>query len=109
MRLKIISDGLTRTTKVVDADTGEPLEYIKRVTWEAVAGQAHATATIELTDVPVEITAGDGIISIFGVKYSLEIFRHFAQPDPDKLYGFKREGDTVIVEAFSTDLENESV
>ena len=45
-------------------------------------------------------TEGLQVIEIDGVKYSAEIFRTFAAPDPQKYYRFVRDGETVTVTEF---------
>lgn len=37
------------------------------------------------------------VIEMFGVKYSIDIFRTFAFPKEDKFYKFRRYFDTVVV------------
>ncbi len=57
MRIKIISDGTVHGTQIVNADTGEEIEYVVRAEWKIVASAPRnlATATLELWNVPVEI------------------------------------------------------
>jgi hypothetical protein len=45
-------------------------------------------------------TDGLRVIEIDGVRYSAEIFRTFAAPDPKKYYQFVRDGETVTVTQF---------
>lgn len=58
MKLKIIGDGTPYGTRVVDAETGEPLEGVYQV---AVVHRANDVprATIGLYSIPLEIVAGD--------------------------------------------------
>lgn len=53
MRLKIISDGTAKGTWVVSLD-GKPIEDITSVTW-SISGNGESRATVELTNVPVEL------------------------------------------------------
>lgn len=57
MRLKIISDGLPRNTKVVNADTGEAVEFVTSVDIKIRASDSVATAVIEVVKPEVEVTA----------------------------------------------------
>jgi hypothetical protein len=56
MRIKIVSDGTSQGTKVIDEATGEALHYVSRIEWELIAGAHIATAHITVLGVPVEIT-----------------------------------------------------
>jgi hypothetical protein len=55
MRVKIISDGTSLGTRVVDAETGEILEGIVGLSWVATARSDLTAATITLMGVPVEL------------------------------------------------------
>ena len=55
MRLKIISDGTTRGTKVIDEETGERIGLIQDIVWSANADKTITECTIKLAKVPVEI------------------------------------------------------
>lgn len=57
MKIKIISDGTGRGTRVVTED-GEVLERVLSIKWECV-GRQDAVATIEVSRVPVELVARD--------------------------------------------------
>jgi hypothetical protein len=54
MKIKIISEGTGRTSKVVSAETGEVIENVRGVTWTCKANGV-AEATIEFFCVPVEL------------------------------------------------------
>lgn len=54
MRLKIISDGTATGTHVVNADTGDELKWVRRVTFDADARGGFVHATIELYSVEVD-------------------------------------------------------
>lgn len=56
MRLKIISDGQPLNTKVLNADTGEELQFVRSVKWQ-VGYDDVATAEIEVLMVEVELEA----------------------------------------------------
>lgn len=56
MKLKIISDGTNAGTKLVNAETGEMVNLISKITWGAMANEALTTASVELFNIPVEIT-----------------------------------------------------
>jgi hypothetical protein len=43
MKLKIISDGTCRGTKVVNSETGEMLEGVKDINWKISAGSFSST------------------------------------------------------------------
>ena len=57
MKIKIISpDGLTRTTRIIDADTGYEFRNVIAASWSLRANEARAIVTLELVGVDVEIT-----------------------------------------------------
>ena len=57
MKLKIISDGTSRGTKVVNAETGEELKYVTDIVWRIEAmGYAHATIEIDNVAFEGEVT-----------------------------------------------------
>jgi hypothetical protein len=59
IRLKIISSGNFMTTKIVNAETGQPLYGVRAIKWEAnVDSYPNAIVTLELLDVEVEIEGG---------------------------------------------------
>lgn len=56
MRVKIISEGLPHNTKVVDAETGEPIPHVISISWRC-GGRSHIpTAILEMELVGAEIT-----------------------------------------------------
>lgn len=57
MKLKLISDGTPIGTKIVDEETGEMLHGISNLTWEVSANEPLTKLTLELFNVPVEISA----------------------------------------------------
>lgn len=58
MKLKVISDGTALGTKVINAETGEAIENISRISWELDASVYIAQAVIEVIEIPVELTGG---------------------------------------------------
>jgi hypothetical protein len=54
MKVKIISDGTPRGTRVVDTATGEPLYQVRAVTW-ACEARGTAKAILELVGVEIEV------------------------------------------------------
>ena len=54
MKIKIISDGLSTNTYVINAETGERIQGVVKVDWSCEAGQT-AQANIEFINVPVEV------------------------------------------------------
>ena len=61
MKLKIISDGSVLGTRVVNADTGEPVEKVVSVQWEHSAPGAVPIATIELLCPMVDVIGEDDL------------------------------------------------
>ncbi len=55
MKLKIISDGTTVGTKLINEETGEMIHYVQKITWEVNAQGAISKATIELAKIPIEV------------------------------------------------------
>lgn len=45
----------------------------------------------------IEIDTEQEIITVDGVKISLQLLKTFANPDPTKLFAMKRDGDVVTV------------
>jgi hypothetical protein len=63
MKLKIISDGTERGTKIIDDDTGEELKNAYKVIWAISVRSGIASAKIYLHKIPVEIV-GEGEVKI---------------------------------------------
>ena len=57
MRIKIISEGDIRNTRIINADTGEMIENVRVVTWELDVLHGEAVATLKVVGVPVEVEA----------------------------------------------------
>ena len=56
MKIKIISDGTSAGTKIIDEDSGEEIGSVSKVGWIAEAGEVKTRAVVEIINVPVEIT-----------------------------------------------------
>lgn len=56
VKVKIVSDGTTWGTKIVDEETGNEIHNVTKIEWTAEAGHM-CVARITLVKVPVEITA----------------------------------------------------
>lgn len=65
MRIRIISNGNPLTTKVIDAQTGEPLEGVIKVEWEITP--AGAIAKLHLASAEMDVTADDPVMVEPGV------------------------------------------
>jgi hypothetical protein len=48
----------------------------------------------------IELDAQTEILTLDGVKISLELLKNLANPDPSKLYRMTRKGDVVTVQTF---------
>jgi hypothetical protein len=59
MKLKILSDGTSRNTRVINEETGEPLDGVVSIAWSMRAGR-DAFVLLEMEDVPAELV-GDHI------------------------------------------------
>jgi hypothetical protein len=57
MKLKIVSDGTNAGTHLIDEDTGEVIHKISKLTWEASSDDPLTKATVEFTNIPVEIVS----------------------------------------------------
>jgi hypothetical protein len=56
MRIKIISDGTSRGTRIVNAETNDPIEDCRAIHWICDVGDNQlATAICEFVEIPVEI------------------------------------------------------
>jgi hypothetical protein len=55
VKVKIVSDGTTQGTQVVNAETGEPIDGVTFVAWELEAKDGVATVSLELRKIPVEV------------------------------------------------------
>ena len=64
-KLKIISDGTSKGTKIVRADTGEKLDGVRKAAWVCMAGE-NAIARFELYGVEIEASAEISEISMNG-------------------------------------------
>lgn len=57
MKLKLISDGTNTGTKLINEETGETVQRISKLSFEANAKDQLTKVTVELFDVPVEIVS----------------------------------------------------
>jgi len=57
MRIKIISDGTSEGTSVVNAETGEIIEHVNHVSWEAHSAKGTPIAILRFVNVETEITS----------------------------------------------------
>ena len=64
MKLKLISDGIAMRTKVINAETGEPLEGIESISWEINAMDRTSRMTLTF-----EVDSED-IVQVFGIPRS---------------------------------------
>lgn len=55
MKLKIISDGTSYGTRLVNADTNEPIGFVESIEWKVSVGDPAAKAIITFVNLPVEI------------------------------------------------------
>jgi len=65
IKLKIVSDGTSSGTHVVDRETGEKLESVMAIEWRISVGN-YAEAILTLRNVPVEIRTLSGQVSKTG-------------------------------------------
>lgn len=70
MKLKIISDGTNTGTHLIDIETGERVQQISKISWKADVKELITTASIELTNIPVEIvsSAQISLFDFFGAR-----------------------------------------
>lgn len=57
LKLKIISDGTSFGTRVVNAETGEELQYVKSIRWEICSQSRRSNAIVELANVELDVTS----------------------------------------------------
>lgn len=55
MKIKIISDGASHNTKVINAETGEMITGITYIQWTCDASEVIAKVFMEISDVAVEL------------------------------------------------------
>jgi len=58
MKIKIISDGYSKNTKVINEETGHPLEGVTYINWN-IGINGMSECTIKLHNVPLEVKAGN--------------------------------------------------
>jgi hypothetical protein len=54
MKVKIISDGTSKGTKIINAETGETIENVRGATWKCSVGHL-AEVILDMINIPVEI------------------------------------------------------
>lgn len=57
LKLKIVSDGTSFGTRVVNAETGEELQYVKSIRWEVCSQSQRASAVVELANVELDVAS----------------------------------------------------
>ena len=57
MKLKIISDGTNAGTHLIDQETGQKVEGVSKLTWDANCKKFSTTTNVELLNIPVEIVS----------------------------------------------------
>ena len=54
-KFKIISNGTTTGTKIIDLDTGEAISCVQEITWSCNANDPLVSCTIKLINVEIEV------------------------------------------------------
>lgn len=57
MKIKIISEGTGRKSRVINIETGEVIEGVQKAIWTCEAGGI-ATAWIKMVNIPIDVKAG---------------------------------------------------
>lgn len=94
MKLKLISDGTTRGTQLVNMETGEEVENLRDIYWLSPLNDV-PTLLVEMVAVPVEITAEGNEVKMerFSVqKKMVETVEAIAQGDKEKAKETATEG-----------------
>lgn len=55
--VKIVSDGTSAGTRLIDEDSGESIGYVDTIEWSVTVGQPLAKAKVVFTQVPVYMLA----------------------------------------------------
>ena len=55
MKLKIISDGSTAGTKIIDVESGEALGYVQMIQISAMVGEPTVEAIVYMAGIPLEM------------------------------------------------------
>ena len=63
MKLKIVSDGKPSGTRVVNAETGEQIEYVSTINWFWEPKDWGARATIEVFNVEVDLEVDGRVLN----------------------------------------------
>ena len=67
MKIKIVSDGTTWGTHVVNAETGEQIQNVTKIDISIDAKDATAKTTLTLVRVPLEITSEATVVEALPV------------------------------------------
>lgn len=70
MKLKIVSKGNLHNTKVINAETGEGLEMVQKITWTQTMDSAYPTCVIELLGVNLETEADAKVVNIKNYQFT---------------------------------------
>ena len=68
MKLKIISDGTSCGTKLIDEDTGKAVGLVQSIDWSVNAGAPFADCVIKISTLPVELD-----VSNVKIEYDLVV------------------------------------
>ena len=65
--IRIVSDGTTSGTRLIDVESGESIGFVESIEWAATIGQPLTKTVVVFNKVPVELVAhlkycGDGIL-----------------------------------------------
>jgi hypothetical protein len=88
MKIKIVSDGTSLGTKVLNAETGEALEGASRVDWSIEAGEL-GKAVVHFYPDLVDLESDASLVPVVVAEYDQEMSRSFQMP-PDyegRFYG----------------------
>lgn len=69
MKIKIVSDGTARTTKVINAETGEVIEGCYSVKWKVDTDSQISTAILAFRNIPVDVVTYGKEITELGDEY----------------------------------------
>ena len=84
MRIKILSDGSPTGTRLVDAESGEPVHGVTSIEWAHKAGEL-VYAVVEFHSLPVEIIVDVG--PVFETTELGDSFRTYAMRAPVEVDG----------------------
>ena len=61
-KFKIVSDGTTTGTKLIDPDTGQTVGLVQSIEWKVDVDNFYADAVIKILAVPVELEVKNVVI-----------------------------------------------